>query len=341
VVLALIGIVIATQISLYLQPEIIKRMTLSNHLGIDINKPTKPKIAEMGGIAIVLSVSLTLTFLGGILVFFDIYEDPTIVYAALAVVFVASYIGLFDDIAVIRRRDKAVGLILAGLPLAVSRTIDPLIIIPFYGDTVFGDFQWQYFLFWLIVVPIGIFAAANAFNMSAGYNGLESGQTSIISLFLLILAIISNKSLMGILIFASTLGASTVLYRYNAYPAKTFVGDVGTVSMGALIAVGAIFTGLEIYAVICIIPMFFELWATGYYKYKKVERRWACHSPIILKDGRLKPPKGSEKYTLFFYLLSKKPMTEKELVNKVLKYYIITGCVALSIYALGYLYCCL
>jgi UDP-N-acetylmuramyl pentapeptide phosphotransferase/UDP-N-acetylglucosamine-1-phosphate transferase len=307
-------------------------MTIAKHVGIDINKKSKTKVAEMGGMALVLSVSLTLTFLGGILVLFDIYEDPTIIFAALSVVFIASYIGLFDDISVIRRRDKAIGLLIAGLPLAVSRAVEPMILIPIYGETIFNDFYWQYLLFWLIIVPIGIFAAANAFNMSAGYNGLESGQTLIISFFLLILSIISNKSLMGILLFASTFGASAVLYRYNSYPAKTFVGDVGTVSMGALIAVGAIFTGLEIYAVICILPMFYELFATGYYKWQKIERRWACHKPILRDDGTIQPPKGAEKYTLCYYLLSKNPMTEEKLVNFVLKLFIFSGLAASMIF---------
>lgn len=323
-------------ISLYLQPEIIKRMKNSNHIGTDINKPHKPGVPEMGGVALVLSVTMTLTFIGGILVLLDIYDRVTLIYASLAVVFVASYIGLFDDISVISRRDKAIGLLIAGLPLTVARTIIPEIHIPFYGITIFYDYIWQYFAFWIIIVPIGIFAAANAFNMSAGYNGLESGQTAVISFFLLILALMTNTSRMGILIFGATLGASIVLYKYNKYPAQTFVGDVGTLSMGALIATGAIFTGLEIYAMICIAPMFYELVATGYYKYRKVERRDACHMPVINGNKTLQPPKGAEKYTLCYYLLSKQPMSEKKLVDNVLKLFIISGLIALIIYLLDF-----
>jgi UDP-N-acetylglucosamine--dolichyl-phosphate N-acetylglucosaminephosphotransferase len=285
-------------------------------------------------VALIVSVTMTMTFIGGILVFFNVYEDPTLIFAALAVVFIASYIGLFDDIAVISRKDKAIALLLAGLPLTVSRTITPQILIPFYGASVFSDTNWQYFLFWMIIVPVGVSAAANAFNMSAGYNGLESGQTTIIAFFLMCIAVIEGANHMGILLFAATCGASLVLYFYNRYPAKTFVGDVGTLSMGALIATGAIFTGLEVYAVICISPMFYELGATLYYKHKKIERRWACHKPIISKDGKLRPPKGSERYTLCYYLLSKKPMTENELVNCVFKYFMISGCAALVVYLL-------
>ena len=70
----------------------------------------------MGGVGLVLSVTATLTVLGGMLVLFDVYEEPSIIYAALSVVFIASYIGLFDDISVISRKDKAIGLLVAGLP---------------------------------------------------------------------------------------------------------------------------------------------------------------------------------------------------------------------------------
>lgn len=338
IILALLGILVSLMVSLYIQPKIIMRMKRSNHISLDINKPHKPQVAEMGGVGLVLGVTVTITAVGGLLILFDIYENPAPIYGALAVVFIASYIGLFDDISVISRRDKAIGLLLAGLPLAVSRSVDTIINVPFYGLTIFWDYYWQYLVFWLLIVPIGVFAAANAFNMSAGYNGLESGQTAIISFFLLLLSILTKANIMGILIFASTFGASLVLYTYNRYPAKTFVGDVGTLSMGALIATGAVFTGLEIYAMICILPMFYELFATGYYKWKGVERRWACHKPIINGNNTLQPPKGAEKYTLCYYLLSKKPLTERELVNTMLKLFIVSGLFAIIIYSLDILY---
>jgi UDP-N-acetylmuramyl pentapeptide phosphotransferase/UDP-N-acetylglucosamine-1-phosphate transferase len=331
IVLSLLAILLCLLVSMYLQPEIIKRMITSNHYAIDVNKKRRPKIPEMGGVGLVLSVTWTVTFVGGLLVLFDVYEDPGVIYAALSVMFIASYIGLLDDISVISRKIKAVGLMLAGLPLAVARSSEAFINIPLYGKTVFWDIYWQYLLFWLIIVPIGVFAAANAFNMSAGYNGIESGQTTIISFFLMLIAIVTEANIMGILIFASTFGASIILYTYNRYPARTFVGDVGTLTMGVLIAVGAILTGLELYAVICILPMFYELIATGYYKWNKIERRWACMDPILNDNGTIQPPKGSENYTLFYYLLSKKPMTEKKLVNLVLSLYIIIGIIAFII----------
>ena len=74
--------------------------------------------------------------------------------------------------------------------------------------------------------------------------------------------------------------------------------------MGALIATAVIMSGHIIYGIICIIPTFYELFSTVKYTWKKVERRGSCMNPVILDSGILKPPKGSEDYTLAFYLLN-------------------------------------
>ncbi len=71
--------------------------------------------------------------------------------------------------------------------------------------------------------------------------------------------------------------------------------------------------------------MFYEGAATAYYSYKKIERRGSCMNPVINNDGTLQPPIGAEKYTLAFRILSKQPMTEKELVNFILMIFIIIG----------------
>ncbi|NYZ77916.1 hypothetical protein H0N96_00760, partial [Candidatus Micrarchaeota archaeon] len=80
------------------------------------------------------------------------------------------------------------------------------------------------------------------------------------------------------------------------------------------------------------IPAFYELAATIYYAFKRVWRRPACHNPVILKDGRLKPPKGAEHYTLFYYLLSKKPIREAGLVKTVYAIYLLFAAIALAVY---------
>jgi UDP-N-acetylglucosamine--dolichyl-phosphate N-acetylglucosaminephosphotransferase len=243
---------------------------------------------------------------------------------------IAGLIGAIDDIVGISRRKKLMYTIFACIPLIVCRAGSPEIVTPFYTF----DLSSVYWLYLFVLIPIGITGAANALNMSAGYNGLESGAVVIISFFLLLVSLITGNEVAA-LIFSCLLGTAIVLYLFNKYPAKIFVGDLGTLGMGATIAAGCIIGNIEFYGFICVVPAFYELFATIYYSIKKVERRDACMNPVILSDGRLKPPKGAGKYTLAYSLLSKVPMREDKLVNKILILYATCGMLVLGLTILG------
>jgi len=74
---------------------------------------------------------------------------------------------------------------------------------------------------------------------------------------------------------------------------------------------------------------------TGIYSLKNIERKWACMHPKINGDGTLQPPKGAERYTFFYFLLNRKTMTEKMLVNRVLSIYFVIGFLVVCIGSLG------
>ncbi len=216
--------------------------------------------------------------------------------------------------------------------IGLPRVIDfPLFsTIAFKGSSLYG-IDWTFLFFWMVVVPVGVMACANAFNMAAGYNGLESGIPIITSSAMAAVLLIKGHDAGAIVIYLGIIGAAMALHIFNRYPAKVFVGDVGTLGFGATYATAAIMGNVALYAIIAILPMFFEAAATFYYASKHKERRHACHHPILLPSGKIKPPKGAEYYTLAYYLLSKKPMTEVELVNKIHILYIICGLVAVLI----------
>ncbi len=312
-------------------PKIIYRARQAGLVGRDVNKPDRPEVPELGGIAAILSIALSLMVVAGGLLLFDVAEPTDIVpvYAAMSVMFIAAFIGLMDDIAILRTKAKVIFILFAAVPLIVIRGVDANVMLPFLPDLAFQSTYIGFLFFWVIVTPIAISGCANAYNMSAGYNGLESGQGAIISGALLVVSFVMGVNISTILIFSALMGSNLALYHYNKYPAKVFVGDVGTLSMGALIGVGVITGAIGLYGVICIIPMFYEAYATLYYKMKGMDRRELCHNPVIRKDGTLKPPEGAEGFTLFYYLLNRKSMTEKELVDKVLMIYVLCGCFAI------------
>jgi UDP-N-acetylglucosamine--dolichyl-phosphate N-acetylglucosaminephosphotransferase len=330
--LILVGISVAFAFAstIVLMPYLLKRLKRAGIVGVDVNKPEKPSIPEMGGLAALIGFSVAIMAISLFISKRIDNYDPALFVAIIGVFAIAGLIGAIDDIVGISRRKKLMYAMFACIPLIVCRAGSPEIMTPFYTF----DLSSVYWLYLFVLIPIGITGAANALNMSAGYNGLESGTAVIISFFLLLVSLITGNEVAA-LIFSCLLGTAIVLYLFNKYPAKIFVGDIGTLGMGATIAAGCIMGNIEFYGFICVVPAFYELFATIYYGIKKVERRGACMNPIILSDGRLKPPKGAGKYTLAYSLLSKVPMREDKLVNKILIIYATCGMLVLGLTIFG------
>lgn len=322
----LIAIIISGFTTYFLVPPIMKRMGERGIVGRDWNKRKKAMIPELGGIAILFGFPVGIAIAAGYLKLVDSFYEPPIL-AAIGVLYIGGMIGIIDDISVIPQRVKAVVVAFAALPLMLARFGDEIIDLPFGLEI---DLTSMYLIYWLILVPLAVSGASNAMNMSAGYNGLETGQIAIISFSLLGAGLLTNCGIHSILIFASLFGAAIGLNYFNGHPAITFVGDVGTLAMGAVIGAGVIIGGLELAGVVAIAPALYEGGATFYYSMiKKIERKKACARPIIDEENKLHPPKGAEKFTLAFLILSKKPMTEKNLVRTILSIYIICGVIAI------------
>lgn len=332
---AIIGIVsamvLAFIVTYVVTPTIIRTMKERGITGIDRNKREKMQIPELGGLAIMLGFPIGILFSAGIMKYLDIIDISPIL-AATSVIALCGLIGLLDDVAGIPRIRKPILIALTALPVMALNYGGALIEIPF-GLSI--DLRSLSFIYWLILVPVGITGAANAMNMSAGYNGLETGQTAVVSFFLLIAVILVNRNIESVLIFSALLGASLGLNYFNGYPAATFVGNVGTFAMGATIAVGVITAGIEVAGVIAIAPAFYELIAAFYFTFiKKVtsdQVRKAHSNPIIDENNKLHPPEGAEKFKLTYYILSKRPMTELNLVRTVLFLYVISGIAAIIV----------
>ncbi len=112
------------------------------------------------------------------------------------------------------------------------------------------------FVFFVILV---VTAVSNAANLTDGLDGLATGTSAIIVLALGILAWISGNILISdylnlmyipkigeVSVFISAFAGALVGFLwYNAYPAQVFMGDTGSLTIGAVIAVVAIFIRKE------------------------------------------------------------------------------------------------
>ncbi len=313
-----------------LTPPLIRKMQAGGMVGLDVNKTTKTPIAELGGIAALFAFSVSLSLVVGFQKLLGNVAEPPFL-AAISVFFMAATIGLIDDISDLPQRLKAVAVAFSALPLMLVHMGAPVISFPFGFQLSFvGDIHLVY---WLILVPIGVTGVANAMNMSAGYNGLETGQIAVVSGMLLVIAQLQGSPDVSLLVFGAILGCSAGMFYFNRYPARVFIGDIGTLGLGAALAAGVVLAHIEFYGVVAIAPAFYELTATAYYglRHSNGVRKAACQHPVIGDDGRLHPPEGAERFTLAYLILSWRPMSERALVRSILALYALSALAAIGL----------
>jgi len=109
----------------------------------------------------------------------------------------------------------------------------------------------------MILVPIGISAAAYLVNQFEGYG--DVGMAAVAIAALSGVAFLEGET-EALLMLLAGFGATIPLLAYaSRRPAKTLIGDIGTFTVGALVAVSAISRGLELPAAIIFIPYFLNL----------------------------------------------------------------------------------
>ena len=143
--------------------------------------------------------------------------------------------------------------------LTSFHTIDLSLTIPFVKD--FALYMGLFFIPWTIFVIVG---SSNAVNLTDGLDGLAILPCILIaSAFVLFSYVQGNFNLANYLlipylpevseiaIFASAIvGSGLGFLWYNSYPAQIFMGDVGSLSLGAILATIAVLLRLEfVYAI--------------------------------------------------------------------------------------------
>ena len=230
-------------------PIIIPRLKSAGIVGKNMNSEKQEEIAEMGGLVIAAGFGVGIVFAIFLRTFFDLFLSVSLtsILAVLSTVLIVVIIGVFDDLISIRQWIKAVIPVFAALPLMALKEGYSMMRIPFVGLIDFGIF------YSLVLVPLGITGAANAVNMLAGFNGLEVGMGVVAIGALAVIAYLIGQTTAMIILLAA-LGALVATLYYNWYPAKVLVGDVGTLTIGAVIASAVIVGNYETAGVIIIIP---------------------------------------------------------------------------------------
>ena len=242
-------LVISFAITYFIFPGVIANFKRAKIVKKDMHKPGQPEVADMGGLIIVAGFTSGIITIGALETFFPGMLSIELVrlFAALSVVLIMTLVGTIDDLIGVPKVPKAIIPLLGSLPLVAIKAGHSLMHIPIIGQVDFGIF------YPLVLVPIGITGAANAFNMLSGFNGLEIGMGIIAAGSLAVVAY-STGATTSFFLLVATVGALIATLRYNWYPAKVFIGDTGTFSLGAIIASAVILGNFETAGIIIIIP---------------------------------------------------------------------------------------
>jgi phospho-N-acetylmuramoyl-pentapeptide-transferase len=231
----------------------------------------------MGGVLILLCIIVPT------LLWSDL--ESVFVWLALGVTVAFGAIGFWDDYRKLRRKHNLglrarskfslqilVSAFLAAAlgELARHNLYSTRLIFPFF-KRVRPDFlidgllhnPWSYplaFLPFVGLVILVVVGSSNAVNLTDGLDGLAIGCVIVAASALTVLTYVGSNAVMAnylnlehlpnsaeLTIFCgATVGSSLGFLWYNAYPAEIFMGDVGSLSLGAAIAVVAVMIKQEL-----------------------------------------------------------------------------------------------
>lgn len=198
----------------------------------------KRNIPTMAGVVFVLAV-VAITFI------FNLDRRET--WLPLAAFAGGALVGLIDDIINVRGLGKGVAGLRSQLKFLMIAAIGiflgwfffeklgvSAVHIPFIGDWVLG--WWIVPIFAFVVV-----AAGNAVNISDGLDGLAGGLAAIAFGSFGIIALLQGNPLLAGFCF-TVVGALLSYLWFNIYPARFFMGDVGSFALGTSLGVVAMLT---------------------------------------------------------------------------------------------------
>jgi phospho-N-acetylmuramoyl-pentapeptide-transferase len=266
-----LAILIALLISLVLGPALIralKRMNLRQYIREEGPKGHQVKggTPTMGGLLILLSLAISSLLC--------IRPNAPLFWLLLLATLAFGAIGLADDFLKMKRRQN-LGLsakqkfmlqIAAAAAVAVflykyrlTGRFDTTLTVPFFKD--FRPDLGLLFIPFAVVVIVG---ASNAVNLTDGLDGLAIGSTLIAAATYAILTYAAGNTVIAgyldipyvkdtgeLAIFAAALVGSCLGFLwFNAHPAQVFMGDVGSLALGAAIGTLALIIKQEILLVV-------------------------------------------------------------------------------------------
>lgn len=268
---AALGIVTGLVVGLYLGPRLIGALRRL-HVGQVIREEgpashlTKAGTPTMGGLLILAAVAVPIVLWG------DLTEPWVWVITLTTLAF--GGIGFLDDFLKVRR-GKNLGLraweklamqivaaFVAGTAIrlvAGNAEHAGSLSVPFFKEITL-DFGWAY----IPVVALVLVASSNAVNLTDGLDGLAIGSMLIATATYSIFAYLAGHARLAaylqipavtgageVTVFLAALGGAALAFLwFNCHPAQVFMGDVGSLALGAAIGCAAAICKQELLLVV-------------------------------------------------------------------------------------------
>jgi len=303
-----VPVLLSFAFAMFLTPLTIKILEKKGVLAIDYYKKERIEVPKSGGIALISA-----SFLSFFILLLFSYICPQSNYpqfhnfdfVAILLMLFYGIFGAIDDFTDIGRPIKIFFPLILSLPALITAHSTE-IFLPFIG---FFDFSY----FFYVIIIVYIMVVSNLVNMHSGFNGLASGLSAILIATLLVK--IAMKG--GDFIFLGcVLGATLGFLWYNWYPARVFLGNVGSLSIGAVIGYAIVAFGFFVSGFIMLIPhtanfILYVYWRLMHKMRPEDERFKIVKFGRVREDGTIEVPNRlTLKWILPYYF----KMTEKEAV---------------------------
>ncbi len=240
----------------YVLIPMLKKLKVRQNISDYLSEQHKEKngVPTMGGLIFIIPTILTIL----VLLLLKKITFSENLFIALFVFFGYAIVGFLDDYLIIRRHNnkgltelqKLFGQLLIALVffyIFINSGHEPVLTVSTLGISI--NMGWFYGIFVLFV----LLASSNAVNLTDGLDGLAGGL-SLIAFLTFGLIAWNSKNVSGyedLAIFCFVLvGALLAFLFFNAHPAKVFMGDTGSLSLGAAMATIAILTNHELTLII-------------------------------------------------------------------------------------------
>lgn len=257
IVAVLVGVALCLLFMALLLPILLKAKAGQQILGYVKEHSSKQGTPTMGGIAFIAAFTIGSIFL------LDEHSRLSIMLLSITVGY--AIIGFLDDFIKIKFKRN---LGLTSIQKIVTQLVIAVIAAIFvYSDVMLGSDVWIPFTnldvslgVWIIPLVIVVFiACTNGVNLTDGLDGL-AGSVTFVYLVGLIALLILRQDLFNIngnslfvmqqhnIIIQCFLMCGCLLgfLWFNMFPAKVFMGDVGSLALGGFVACASIFTKLSL-----------------------------------------------------------------------------------------------